>query len=183
MSTTIELARRTHYENAFEDYLRLHDVPFVAVSDAQRSVPGPLGIKAFDYIVYAPDQPPCLIDVKGRKYPKRRGERRRRWDSWVTQRDIDGLAQWRTVFGPDFTAAFIFAYWVSEMTPDERAAPETHAFAGRCYSLWGIAFDDYLEHHKVRSTRWKTVDLPAEQFIRLAWPLSRWFTSALPNAL
>lgn len=170
--------RRSHYENAFEDYLKAHRIAFVAVADAKRSVPGRLGVKAFDYIVYAPEAPPYLVDVKGRKFPKRANSPRRRWDSWVTQGDVDGLLQWQTVFGSEFTSAFVFAYWLPELTPQERAAPENHVFAGRAYGFWGIHLPDYRQYCKVRSGRWKTVDLPVEQFIRMAWPLSRWLPGA-----
>src|SRR5262249_27025296 len=65
VATLPNTTRRSHYENAFEHYLAAHGVPLVAVSDVKKSVPGRLGIKAFDYIVYPPNQPPCLIDVKG----------------------------------------------------------------------------------------------------------------------
>src|SRR5205085_6907578 len=112
MATLPATARRSHYENAFEHYLGAAGVPFVAVSDVKRSVPGPLGIKAFDYIVYPADQPACLVDVKGRKFARRTGGQRR-WQSWVTQADVDGLTQWREVFGAEVSAAFVFVFWLS----------------------------------------------------------------------
>src|ERR1043166_2972721 len=101
MATMPATARRSHYENAFEHYLTAAGVPFVAVSDVKRSVPGRLGIKAFDYIVYPSESKPCLIDVKGRKFARRTGGQRR-WQSWVTQGDVDGLSAWQGGFGTDF---------------------------------------------------------------------------------
>jgi hypothetical protein len=173
MATLPTTTRRSHYENAFEHYLTARGVPFVAVSDVKRAVPGRLGIKAFDYIVYPASQPPCLIDVKGRKFARATGRVRRRWESWVTQADVDGLVRWREIFGEDFTAAFVFGYWLSNVAapPD---GPEYHTLAGRLYGFWGVELENYRRFAKVRSVRWKTLDLPVEQFIRLAWPLTRW---------
>lgn len=172
MSATCVATRRSHYENAFEDYLTRHRVPYVAISDVRAAVPGRLGVKAFDYIVYPNGRPPCLVDVKGRKSVAGPGRAARKWDSWVTQGDVDGMTRWRELFGPDFSAAFVFGYW---MDADGRnAEPEQHTLVGRLYSFWCVEVPDYAGHSKVRSVRWKTVDLPSEQFIRLAWPASRW---------
>src|SRR5205814_7438444 len=173
MATIPATTRRSHYENAFEHYLTAAGVPFVAVSDVKKSVPGPLGIKAFDYIVYPPDSQPWLVDVKGRKFARRSGGQRR-WQSWVTQADVDGLTQWREVFGSDFSAAFIFIFWLSNGARPPVEGAEYHALCGRVYGSWGVELQDYRAHAKTRSARWKTLDLPTEQFIRLAWPLTRW---------
>lgn len=178
MPKSASAARRSHYENAFEDYLKSAGVSYVAVADVRQRVPGRLGIKSFDYIVYPANEPPCMVDVKGRKFAGRGGKPTRRWDSWVTRADVDGLARWQEVFGPDFTAAFVFAYWLPTATALKPDMAEGRVFGGRVYSFWGVDLAGYREHLKTRSQRWKTVDLPAEHFIRLAWPLSKWLAEA-----
>lgn len=43
--------RDNHYEAAFEEYLRVHGIPYVAVDEAKRSRWAEASIKSLDFIV------------------------------------------------------------------------------------------------------------------------------------
>lgn len=176
------IAGRGHYENAFEACVRAAGVAFVAVSDVRASIRGRLGVKAFDYIVYPEGRSACLVDVKGRRFAVRPGKRRRRWECWVTRADVEGLRRWQELFGPEFTAAFVFGYWLLGQETPRAMDPDFFTFGGRVYTFWGVTLADYVQHHRERSPKWKTIDLTTEQFIRLAWPLARWGRETVDNA-
>jgi hypothetical protein len=190
--------RRHHYERAFETYLRLQRVPYVAVHEARKAllpenaplkvtsidasgVSTTLALKSFDFVLYAAARN-LLIDVKGRKIGRRsgddttpretvkpRGGRSGRLESWVTQDDIDSLGHWRTLFGEGFDAAFVFVYWCDEQPPDG-LFQEVFDYQGRWYALRAITLDAYTGSMKPRSPRWRTVDLPRAAFERLSQP-------------
>lgn len=166
------LTRRSHYELAFEAYLTARQTPFVAVEDIRRSVPGRPGIKLFDYVVYGEHGRNFIVDVKGRKVAGGGGAGRG-LDSWVTAADLDGLSEWRVVFGAGFQAAFVFAHWRSGIVADALSAP--FCFAGRCYAFRILHLDDYQAARRVRSPKWRTFVLPRREFDRLArTPESEW---------
>lgn len=190
--------RRHHYERAFETYLRLQRVPYVAVDEARKALlpeDAPLkvtsigsdgtgktfALKSFDFVLYAESRN-LLIDVKGRKISrrmggrsairealKRPGARSGRLESWVTQDDIDSLQHWRTLFGEGFDAAFVFVYWCDEQPPDG-LFQEVFDYQGRWYALRAITLDAYTRSMKPRSARWRTVDLSTSAFERLSQP-------------
>ncbi|MBL8759087.1 MAG: HYExAFE family protein [Phycisphaerae bacterium] len=81
--------RRHHYERAFEAYLRLQRIPYVAVDEARKALlpegagfkvdsPGLSGVmvsqalKSFDFVLYG-EGVNQLVDVKGRKVSRRMG--------------------------------------------------------------------------------------------------------------
>jgi hypothetical protein len=102
-----------HYESALADYLRSRGVPYVAVDEARRSIFAGAKIKSFDFIVYPPEGPNWLVDVKGRKFPYTGRGAGRYWENWITQADLDGLEKWEAVFSEGFLALLVFAYLLS----------------------------------------------------------------------
>ncbi len=81
--------RRHHYERAFEAYLRLQRIPYVAVDEARKALlpegatfriegceieggPASAALKSFDFVLYG-DGVNQLVDVKGRKVSRRMG--------------------------------------------------------------------------------------------------------------
>lgn len=159
-----------HYETALADYLRSRGVPYVAVDDARRSIFGGARIKSFDFIVYPPRGRSWLVDVKGRRFPYGSGARRRYWENWVTQADLDGLEQWQAVFADGFEAIFVFAYLLGG-DPARWPTLAVHPFAGGHYAFYAVSLAAYRRHCRPRSGRWKTVSLPAKIFRQLAWPV------------
>ena len=113
--------RGTHYERAFESYLQERQIPYVAVDQAKKAVFAGAKIKSFDFILYPRRGPNILADVKGRKLAYRSFLRGRGAESWTTRKDVSGLQAWEEVFGSEYLAAFIFAYWLNENLPKQYA--------------------------------------------------------------
>jgi hypothetical protein len=179
--------RRHHYERAFERYLRRHRIPYVSIDEAKKALLPERArfasthpdedesktLKSFDFVVYAPDSN-FLVEVKGRKVSRslRDSSRSRsRLESWVTQDDVDSLRVWQSLFGEGFAAVIVFLYWCQEEPPDA-LFQETFTHNHRWYALRAITVDDYASSMRVRSPRWRTVHLPADEFERLSHPFS-----------
>lgn len=163
---------RSHYELSFEALLNHRGTPFVSVEEVRRNVPGRVGIKSFDYIVYPPAGRACLVDVKGRKTPVGPACRGR-LKNWVTEADVAGLGEWQAIFGSDFQAVFVFAYWLAPTAAAQAGSPESDLpdgwhFAGRAYHHYVIPLDSYARHAQPLSKRWQTVAIPRERFIESA---------------
>jgi hypothetical protein len=92
-------------------------------------------------------------------------------ECWVTQDDIDSLAIWERLFGDGFRSAFVFIYWCERQPPDG-LFQELVTFEERWYALRVITLADYSSAMRVRSPRWRTVDLPQRAFAELSQPLS-----------
>jgi hypothetical protein len=161
-----------HYEAAFQDYLQVVRFPYVAVDEAKRAAFRDAKLKSFDFIVYSNTGPNWLVDIKGRRFAARVGQRKPAWENWATQADLDGLIQWQQVFGPGFRALLIFAYLIeTEDTPP----PETmHTTRGRHYVFAGIPVDTYQLHARVRSPKWGTVTMPRKLFAQHIRPIADW---------
>lgn len=159
-------ARTSHYELAFEAFLDRRGTPFVAVEDVRHVAKTEAGAKLFDYIVYPAGSAACLVDVKGRKTLRRGPDGDCRQKSWVTRRDLDGLEAWQQVFGPDYAAGFVFAYWLADDPQlwDDAGGGALFAFAGRRYAFYFVPLDDYARHFKRFSKRWDTVTIPRGTF-------------------
>jgi len=118
--------RGTHYERAFEAYLQQRHIPYVAVDQAKKAVFAGAKIKSFDFILYPPQGPKILADVKGRKVASRSFLRGHGAESWTTRDDVSGLIAWEEVFGYDYLAVFIFAYWLTYIPPKKHDIPGSH---------------------------------------------------------
>jgi len=161
--------RHIHYEAAFEDYLRSKGVPYVAVDEAKKAIFSGERIKSFDFLVYGKQGGAFLVDVKGRKFPYQREGSKRYWENWVAQEDIDDLKRWQDVFGTEFSATFVFAYWLTEINDRAPDVPP-HPFRGEYYAFLSISVNDYAEHARPRSEKWGTVSLPTKEFKRIVLP-------------
>jgi hypothetical protein len=189
--------RRHHYEQAFETYLRSRRVPYVAVDEAKKAlVPegtpmlvttsgaegtgegGTAALKSFDFVIYGRGTN-LLVEVKGRRIarrtltgPARAGAvGRSRLESWVTLDDVASLEAWGRLFGPEFTAAFVFIYWCEEQPPDA-LFEEIFEHRGRWYALRAVTLAEYVGAMKVRSLRWRTVHVPSAVFDRVSRPFA-----------
>jgi len=173
--------RRHHYEQAFEHYLRLRRIPYVAVNEAKKALlpdgaalrlTEPDGasssLKSFDFVIYG-DGENLLVEAKGRKIARRRSGVGR-LESWVTEDDVEALSHWEDLFGAGFAAAFVFVYWC-ESAPPMALFEEVFDLRGRFYALRAVRLADYVSRMKHRSRRWRTVDLPTEAFDDVARPL------------
>ncbi|NRA58266.1 MAG: HYExAFE family protein [Phycisphaerales bacterium] len=175
--------RQIHYERAFTAMLKERSVPYVAVDEARRAIlPGeqaPLKtlhdgqartLKAFDYVLYG--TPNLLVELKGRRLPA--GSTR--LENWVTADDIDSLRRWTALFsagGSGYTGCFVFVYECAA-EPPTGASPlfdDCWIYKDRWYALRTIDVEAYAAHMKVRSARWRTMNLPKAEFERLSGPL------------
>jgi hypothetical protein len=172
--------RRHHYEQAFEGYLRAHRVPYVAVDEAKKALlpamqtgmGGPEGgsLKSFDFVIYGQGTN-LLVEVKGRKAGAGRRGGGSRLESWVTLDDLTSLQRWEGLFGPEFQAVFVFVYWY-ERQPADALFQEVFESRGRWYALRSVRVGDYASAMKVRSPKWRTVDIPPARFERVSVPFA-----------
>ncbi len=159
--------RDNHYEAAFEEFLRVRRIPYVAVDETKRSLLAEGSLKSLDFIVTARGGR-LLIDVKGRRFPS--GGQKQYWRNWSTQDDLRSLAQWERVFGGGFHGVFVFAYQiVGELAP----LPSEQLFCYRkgLYGFVAIPLTNYAAHARQISPKWETVAMPCAMFRRLAAPL------------
>ncbi len=177
LSPVLTLAqRRFHYEQAFEHYLRANRVPYVAVDEAKKALLPPgeamAAIKSFDFVVYTPARN-LLVDVKGRMFGDASGPlvSNRRFESWVTEEDVEGLTRWQELFGSDFQAVFVFIYCLRQQPPDA-LFEEIFPFGDRWYTLCEAPLAAYREVMVQRSPKWRTVHVPQEDFRRISRPFS-----------
>lgn len=160
------------YEAAFEDYLRVQQIPYVAVDEAKRAAFRDARLKSFDFIVYSTRGTNWLVDIKGRRWATRSNNRRPAWENWVTQDDLDGLHQWQQVFGTGFGALLVFAYRLD--AGGEPPAEIVHTFRDKAYVFAGVPADVYAMHARVRSPKWGTVSMPVREFARHIQPIADW---------
>jgi len=170
--------RHRHYESAFDDCLRRHGWPFIRVDEQKRAVFTGAKIKSFDFLVYPSTGKGWLVDVKGRSFPYDGRHGRRYWENWVTQDDLEGLRAWESVFGDDFEAVFVFAYWLRELQHRQPLGP-VHPFRDERYAFMWIRAAQYTSLARLRSRSWDTLSMPAAQFRRFAEPV---FPEPLPDA-
>ena len=172
----------THYENAFESYLQARSIRYVRLDQARKAVFSGSGIKSFDFIVYPEGgNRHLLVDVKGRKVPLEMYQKGAGTESWVTADDVEGLKSWEDVFGEDYQAVFVFAYWLVRGGDDGEAGEaelgwfeDLYSFGGREYVFWVVGLSDYALWAKQRSPKWKTVYVPRKRFGQLARSMHEW---------
>jgi hypothetical protein len=168
------MIRHNHYEAAFETFLRLHRIPYVAVDESRRSLLCDRSIKSPDFIVSpAGAASSWLVDVKGRRFPS--GSRRQQyWKNWSTGDELRSLAAWEALFGANFVGALVFAYNVvgdRAPLPPERLLEHR----GGLYGFVAIRLSHYLSCTRRISPRWDTVSMPAARFRELAEPADEFF--------
>jgi hypothetical protein len=174
--------RSNPYESAFEAYLKANGLCYVGVDETRRACLGDTLVKNLDFIVLGVTGARLLVDVKGRQFPGGPAERPRyTWESWSTQEDIDGLGSWTRLFGLDYIALFVFMYRVMPTVTLDAATPDVWRFRDEQYLLRAVSLEEYVQHMRVRSPKWGTVDLPGGMFRTLARPF-RYYTHECPAA-
>lgn len=167
--------RNIHYEAAFENYLRAKGWPYVAVDESKKAIFAGASLKSFDFLVYSESGPNLLVDVKGRKFPdgvvgRRRGSLRA-WENWITRDDAEGLCEWEKIFGSDFAAVFVFAYWL-QGPPQRSPFQDVHLFRGKHYAFVVAQLEEYVSHARQRSAKWGTLAVRSAQFAAMARDIS-----------
>lgn len=156
-----------HYERAFGNWLIDNHIQYIAVDEQKRAAFGRSKIKSFDYLLYPRNQQIIVAEVKGRKFKGTSFAKLAGFECWVTADDVDGLARWQQVFGPDHTAVFVFAYRIENIDVDFDGR-EVYDFVQDRYVFFAVKLDDYRRFMKRRSPKWQTVTLPADKFRQCA---------------
>lgn len=163
------MRKRNHYEAAFEQFLRSKALPCIAVDQVKRSMFASVDLKSFDFIVYLPHRRNLIVDVKGRK--ARVGKQAWLGDCWVSRVDIEAMSRWQHVFGGEFTAALVFAFWLTDLA--QVPLFDVFEFHGRYYQFFAVYLDDYRRHARNRSAKWDTVTIPRSVFSAVAVEFDR----------
>jgi hypothetical protein len=160
--------RNNHYEAAFEEYLRMRRLAYVAIDETKRSLLPNESIKSLDFIVHA-EQRSWLVDVKGRRFPAA-SEGKQYWKNWSTVDDLRAMTAWEQLFGSSFQALFVFAFAI---TGDRSPLPPERLlqFRNRLYAFVGVRLRDYVSLARPISAAWQTVALPSRQFRDVAQPV------------
>ena len=162
--------RSTHYELAFEAYLREHRVAYVAVDEQRRSLISQGSLKNLDFIVSPSDSVSLLIDIKGRRFPSGTAQKQY-WKNWSTWDDLHSMARWQEKMGKGSCALFVFAYQlVGTRSPVEPA--QLHQFRDRWYAFLAVRIADYIQFSRPLSARWQTVSMPTKLFRQAAFPFA-----------
>jgi len=161
-----------HYERAFENWLIDNRIQYVAVDEHKKTAFGRSKIKSFDFLLYPPGGQIIIAEVKGRLFKGTTFAKLTGLECWVTAEDIDGLAEWQQVFGPDHLAVFVFAYRVENVDVDFDGR-DFYDFDENRYVFFAVKLDDYRKFMKRRSPKWQTVTLPADKFRRCAVQLQK----------
>lgn len=170
--------RGNHYESAFAAYLQGHRLCYVAVNETRRPLLGDAPVKSLDFIVFGDNGSRLVVDVKGRRFPAGRGDRRRRvWECWSTREDIDGLRRWVDLWGPPYQGLLVFAYHVLPSVELPAEAEDVWTWRGRRYLLRAVEVEEYRRSMRVRSPKWGTVTLPQAVYRELVRPF-RYYTHA-----
>jgi hypothetical protein len=173
--------RDNHYEAAFEEYLRVRQVPYVAVDESKRALLGDASLKSLDFIISPAAGPSWLVDVKGRRFPS--GDQNKQyWRNWSTRDDVRSLAAWETLFGPVARGMFVFAY---EVVGDRAPLPIEQLFnyRGKLYGFLGVRLSEYKALAKPLSTAWDTLTMPVAKFREVAAPVDEFFRATPPAEL
>jgi len=161
--------RHVHYEAAFEDYVRSKGWPYLPVDEQKKAIFGGARIKSFDFLVYPPGQSAWLVDVKGRKFPYDAKGRKRYWENWVTHDDLEGLRQWKSVFGCGFEPVIVFAYWLRDL---REPGSQIHVFREEYYAFVWVTASSYAATSRLRSPKWGTVSVPTGAFRGMVRPVA-----------
>ena len=169
--------RNNPYEAAFEGYLKTQGLCYVGVDEGRRAMLGEMPVKNLDFIVLGACGSRLLIDVKGRQFPGGTSEKPRYgWENWATHDDVAGLRSWLDVFGPGYTALFLFIYKIGPTV--EIPADSTTCGPSASNNTWGGRSRSTIRHpYEVAKPKWAP-SIFDKHYRELARPF-RYFTHDL----
>ncbi len=161
-----------HYERAFERWLIESGIEYVPAGEQHKPVYENSSMKSFDFLLCPSGGKKIIAEVKGRRFRGTTLEGLKGFECWVTTEDVDGLAAWQKTLGPEYEAAFIFAYRIQNIDVDFDGRG-VFEYDGGCYFFTAVLLGDYIRFMKQRSPRWKTVNLSADKFRLCARPVGQ----------
>ena len=162
------------YEQAFECFLTENKLPFIWIDQSKRPEFQDGPVKNFDFLLYPESDSPLLVELKGRTFKGNSLSGLKGLDAWTTFEDIQSLQHWHTVFAqekPQSRAVFVFAFQFANIDVETDGLP-VYDWADKRFLFLVIGLDKYARAMKVRSPKWQTVTLPAEDFRRWAKPIN-----------
>jgi len=161
-----------HYERAFEDWLIDNRIEYESVDEHKRTAFGRSDVKSFDFLLYPPNRPAVIAEVKGRRFKAASLAKMAGFECWVTIEDIEGLTRWQRIFGEGHQAIIVFVYKIENVDVDFDGR-NYFDFDSNRYMFFCIRLEDYRRHMKRRSPKWQTVTLPADKFRQCAIQLGK----------
>ncbi|MHC4386144.1 MAG: HYExAFE family protein [Planctomycetota bacterium] len=162
------------YEQAFESYLAENKIPFIWVDQSKRPEFFESSVKNFDFLVYPETKSPILIELKGRTFKGDSLAGLKGLDGWTTFEDVQSLSQWLDYFCrdfPDTKAFFVFVFQFANIDVETDGWP-VYDWGDKRFLLLAIPLEHYRDCMKVRSPKWQTVTLLAEDFRRWTMPVN-----------
>ncbi|MDO8302171.1 MAG: HYExAFE family protein [Sedimentisphaerales bacterium] len=158
-----------HFETAFENWLIENRIQYVQVDQRKRAVFVRNKIKSFDFLLYPAglDKDTLIVEVKGRTFSGKSLARLGGLQCWVTMEDVRGLLRWEEVFGKDHAGMFVFVYELANVDIDADGQ-SVFECDGKRYFFKGLKLSDYSNCMRLRSQRWQTVMIGADDFRRHA---------------
>ena len=162
------------YEQAFECFLTENKLPFIWIDQSKCLEYSDGPVKNFDFLVKPDTDSPILIELKGRTFKGTSLTGLKGLDGWATFEDVQSLSHWRDQFqkdAPTAQAFFVFAFRFANIDI-ETDGWNVYDYSGQRFLFLGIPLDKYADSMKIRSPKWQTVTLPAEDFRRWAKPIN-----------
>lgn len=154
---------RNHYEKAFAQWLKEREIEHISLDDSKRNAFGRISIKSFDFLVCQRNKK-VVVEVKGRTFKGESLLGLKGLQCWVTEDDVRSLGKWQNIF-IDCECVFIFSYKLDNYHVDTAGIEPIDSQASR-YVFFAVKLLDYVKFMKVRSPKWKTVTLSADDFRR-----------------
>ena len=161
--------RQNHYERAFENWLIDNSIKHLTIDQTKKAEFSRAKIKSFDFLLYPNDDRIIIAEIKGRKFTGTSLANLTSLESWVTVDDCLGLSRWAKKLGQKHISVFIFAYKFENIDVDFDGRGVFH-FGDDRYIFFCFGLDDYCSNMKTRSPKWRTVNLSADNFRKLAIP-------------
>jgi len=153
------------YEQAFENWLIDNHIQYFPAEQLRETSSRTRSLKSFDFLVCPDNGKKILAEVKGRKFTGTTLEGLKGLQNWVTRNDVESFTKWHELFGSEYDAVFVFAYYISNVDVDCDGR-ELFEFAEQSYLFLLISLEDYRSCMKPRSSSWDTVCLSADDFRR-----------------
>ena len=159
-----------HYEKAFVNWLIDNRIRFTAIDQSKRAAFAKAKLKSFDFFLYPNGESIVIAELKGRAFKGNSFEKLTGCECWTFADDVEGLTQWRKVFADNHRAYFIFAYCIEQVDVDFDGR-EAFDFGNRKYIFFAVSLENYRDNMKLRSPKWRTVTLLAENFRNCVIPM------------